>query len=419
MLKQKLLPVDTGDELMRRLDAIAEFSEPGPGVTRRPFTEEHRRAAAMIEDWMERAGMSVRIDAAGTIVGRREGPPGSRTLLVGSHQDTIRSGGKYDGMFGIALPVMVLECLQKTDLPCSVEVLAFADEEGVRFPTALMGPRTLAGTFNEADLSGKDRDGTVLADALKDFGGDPENLAANRREPAEILGYAEVHIEQGPVLESKGLAVGVVTAICGIERWTIEVEGQAAHAGTTPMDLRRDAFAGAAEIALEVERYCRATDGLVGVVGSMTVTPNVPNAIPGSARFTMELRAAEDTVREQAATTLTERARRVASDRGLTIELEKTYAQKAVPCDTTLSDRLATALDDSGFEPFRLMSGATHDASAMSDLCPVAMLFTRCTDGLSHHPAEAITSQDAQATAECFARFLMTVGAEPATHSAE
>lgn len=412
MLNSNILPDTVGQELMRRLDAIAEISEPGPGVTRRPFTAEHRRAAAMIEDWMTRAGMTVRTDAAGTIVGRREGPPNARTLLVGSHQDTIRSGGKYDGMFGIALPIMVLECLKDADLPCSVEVLAFADEEGVRFPTALMGPRTLAGTFNEADLVGKDKDGVVLADALKEFGGDPENLSANRRNPSDLMGYAEVHIEQGPVLESKGLPVGVVTAICGIERWTIEIGGQAAHAGTTPMELRRDALAGAAEIALSIESYCRSVDGLVGVVGAMTVTPNVPNAIPGSARFTMELRAAEDAVREEAAGLLTAKARRIASERGLTIELNKTYAQKAVPCDAPLSDRLADALTVSGYESFRLMSGATHDASAMSDLCPVAMLFTRCTNGLSHHPAEAITIEDAQATAECFAHFLMSADAD-------
>lgn len=407
MLKQNLLSKTAGHEIMARLDAVATYSEPGPGVTRRPFTEEHRLSAKMIEDWMRSAGLHVHIDAAGTIVGRREGPAGSKILLIGSHQDTIRSGGRYDGMFGIALPIRVLEDLKDARLPFAIEILAFADEEGVRFPNALMGPRTLAGTFDEADLQGIDKDGISLAEALTGFGGNPDRLASNRRRKDELLGFVEVHIEQGPVLESEGLAVGIVTAICGIERWTIEIGGQAAHAGTTPMDLRRDAFAGAAEIALQVERYCRDIDGLVGVVGSMTIHPNVPNAIPGAASFTMELRAAQDDIREDAAIVLTDKARQIARDRGLDIELTKTYAQKAVPCDPALSERLASAMDNCRFPPYRLMSGATHDASAMSDLCPVAMLFTRCTNGLSHHPDEAITPEDAQATAECFAEFLL------------
>lgn len=406
MLMEKTLSKDTGQKVMRRLDAISAYSEPGPGVTRRPFTEEHRLAATTIQDWMHSAGLSVRIDPAGTIVGRREGPTGSKTLLIGSHQDTIRNGGKYDGIFGIALPIMVLAELKDVVLPYSIEVLAFADEEGVRFPTALMGPRTLAGTFDEADLKSTDKDGIPLAEALAHFGGDPECLSSNLRDASELLGYLEIHIEQGPVLESENRAVGVVTDICGIERWVLETSGQAAHAGTTPMDLRRDAFTGAAEIALEVEQYCRDTDGLVGVIGAVNVEPNVPNAIPGSACFSLELRAAKDVTREEAARSLVETARRIALRRGLTVEATKTYAQKAVPCDPELSDCLAGAISENGAPAFRLMSGATHDASAMSDLCPVAMLFTRCTNGLSHHPDEAITAEDAQTTAECLARFL-------------
>lgn len=406
MLTSPTLPADTGLNLMQRLEEIAQFSEGGPGVTRRPFTEEHRRANEMIAAWMQQAGLEVRIDAAGTLIGRRPAPAGAKTLLIGSHQDTIRQGGKYDGIFGIALPILVLEMLRERSLPYAVEVLAFADEEGVRFPTALMGPRVLAGTFDSANLQKTDKDGVSLAAALTDFGGDPAGIAAARRDPDDLLGYLEMHIEQGPVLESLGLPVGIVTAICGIERWTVELTGQAAHAGTTPMDLRRDAFAGAAEIALAVESHCRETEGLVGIVASVSVLPNVPNAIPGKATFSVELRASEDAIREDAAAAISEKVEAVSARRGLDCNLTKTYAQKAVPCDPWLRGAFARALVQGDFRPHRLMSGATHDASAMADLCPVAMLFTRCRDGLSHHPDEAITAEDAQASAVCLANFL-------------
>ena len=406
MLTFPSLPADTGLNLMQRLEEISQFSEGGPGVTRRPFTAEHRRANALITTWMRQAGLEVHIDAAGTLIGRRAAAPGAKTLLIGSHQDSISQGGKYDGIFGIALPILVLEMLRERSLPYAVEVLAFADEEGVRFPTALMGPRVLAGTFDSANLQKTDKDGVSLAAALTDFGGDPEGIAGTKRSPDDLLGYLEMHIEQGPVLESLGLPVGIVTAICGIERWTVELNGQAAHAGTTPMDLRRDAFAGAAEIALAVESYCRETEGLVGIVASVSVLPNVPNAIPGKVTFSVELRASEDSIREDAAAAISEKIEAVSARRELNYNLTKTYAQKAVPCDPWLRGALARSLVQSGFRPHRLMSGATHDASAMADLCPVAMLFTRCRDGLSHHPDEAITAEDAQASAECLASFL-------------
>ncbi|NIA72494.1 M20 family metallo-hydrolase [Pelagibius litoralis] len=397
---------------MQRLDEVAQFSEGGPGVTRRPFTDEHRRANQLITTWMQQAGLDVHIDAAGTLVGRKAGPPGSKTLLIGSHQDTISHGGKYDGMFGIALPILVLESLREQTLPYSVEILAFADEEGVRFPTALMGPRVLAGTFDDANLQKTDKDGVSLAAALSEHGGDPDSIAAAKRNPGDLIGYLEVHIEQGPLLESLGLPVGIVTAICGIERWTVELTGQAAHAGTTPMDLRRDAFAGAAEIALAVEGYCQAMDGLVGIVASMTLSPNVPNAIPGKAAFTIELRASDDLIREAAASALTQWAEAVSKRRALGCRLTKTYAQKAVPCDPWLRGTLVRSLTHHDFRPHRIMSGATHDASAMADLCPVAMLFTRCRDGLSHHPDEAITAADAQASAACLAAFLQMLDSD-------
>lgn len=401
-----------GGILMERLDALACCSEPGPGLTRRPFAPEHRAANDIIAGWMQEAGLDVSLDAAGTLIGRRDGPPGSKTFLMGSHQDSIRQGGRYDGMLGIALPILVLERLQSVELGFAVEVLAFADEEGVRFPTALLGPRALAGTVDPAALSLTDGDGVVLAEALIEFGGSPDGLLSARRDPTGLLGYLEVHIEQGPVLEQAGLPVGIVTGICGIERWVVRLTGKAAHAGTTPMDLRRDAFAGAAEFALELESHCRQTEGLVGVVGSLEIAPNVVNAIPGACDFSVELRAADDAVREEASQRLSAAVDEIARRRDLGCSVRKTYAQKGVPCDAKLSARLSQCVAEAGIGPSTLMSGATHDASAMADLCPVAMLFTRCRDGLSHHPDESVKADDLTVAANIVERFLKSLSAD-------
>lgn len=384
-----------GEELLKRLDALAEYSESGPGLTRMPFTPEHRGANALIQEWMDQAGLETHLDAAGTLIGRREGPVGAPTLLLGSHQDSIRRGGKYDGMLGIALPILVLEQLKCEELPYSIEVLAFADEEGVRFPTALMGPRTLAGTFNSEDLNLTDKSGVKLSDALKDFGGQPDKLASLKRKPKDVLGFIETHIEQGPVLEQMNRGLGVVTAICGIERWTVTLTGKTRHAGTSPMSLRYDAFAGAAEIALEIEKQCSAKEQMVGVVGQINVFPNVVNAIPGRVEFSVELRAASDETRSSVSKCLTDAVEAIAKKRKLELEVVKSYSQKAVPCDPALSDVLANAIEAVDAPAPRIMSGATHDASAMADLCPVAMLFVRCKDGISHHPDEAISAEDA------------------------
>lgn len=400
------LPAGIGDVLIDRLDAVAQCSEPGPGVTRLPFTAEHRAANAMIEQWMEAAGLQVTTDAAGTLIGRRPGAAGAKTFLIGSHQDSIRNGGKYDGILGVALPLLMLEQLKDADLPFAIEVLAFADEEGVRFPTAMVGPRALAGGFDAADLAFADANGVSLADALREFGGDPGGLDDLRRDSATLLGYCEVHIEQGPVLERRGLPVGVVTGICGIERWTVTLTGVAAHAGTTPVGMRRDALAGAAECVLAVEELCRRTKGLLGGVGTLEIRPGVPNAVAGTAEFSVELRAAEDANREAAAHELADVIREISRRRDLGLQIDQTYAQPGVMCDATLTGILADAVAEAGIAPLRLPSGATHDASAMASLCPVAMLFVRCRGGVSHSPDESVTAADVERAMIVLARFL-------------
>ncbi len=377
-----------GAEAASWIDRLAKISEPGPGVTRMPFSEEHRRVLPLLTELMQAAGLDVTMDAAGTLIGRRDRPAGAPVLLMGSHQDSVREGGAYDGIMGIVLPALALGALRERPLPFAVELLAFADEEGARFPTALMGPRALAGSFDMAALDLTDADGISLRRAMTDFGLDPDALPGLRRDPAGIMGWIECHIEQGPVLEAEGEALGVVTAICGIERHSARLTGEAAHAGTVPMALRRDALAGAAELVTAVEARARATEGLLATVGALRVQPGVVNAVPGAVDLTVEIRAPEDALREAAGAELTAEARRIAGARGLGLEMSRTYAQPATPCDPGLQDALEAAIRATGGAGRRLASGATHDSSAMADLCPVAMMFLACRDGISHNPAE-------------------------------
>lgn len=399
---------DWGALAQHWLQRLAECSEPGPGVTRLPFTAEHRAALSVLGELMGQAGLTVSLDAAGTFIGRLEGPEGSPTLLMGSHQDSVREGGAYDGIMGVVLPVLALAKLRSEGvaLPFAVEVMAFADEEGVRFPTALMGPRALAGTFDMASLDLCDRQGISLRRAMEDFGLAPEGLPGLRRDPSQVLAWIETHLEQGPVLEAEGRDLGIVTAICGIERHMVTVSGKAAHAGTMPMAMRQDALAGAAEIVLATERMARERAGLLATVGSLEVQPGVVNAVPGAVSLTVEVRAPSDAVRDAAGTDLARIAQEITDRRGLGLHFRKSYAQPATPCSPRIIERLSKAVSDTGRTASHLPSGATHDASAMADLCPVGMLFTRCRQGISHHPDEHVDPETMAAAILALERLL-------------
>lgn len=398
-----------------RLDAIAACSEPGPGVTRLPFTPEHRAALEQITRWMQDAGLAVSLDAAGTLIGRQEGPEGAPVLLFGSHQDSVRHGGRFDGILGVALPVLALKALRDAGirLPFAVEVLAFADEEGVRFPTALLGPRALAGRLDMTVLDMRDHAGERLADAMADFGLVPQDLPLLRRDPLQVAGYVELHIEQGPVLEAEAQALGVVSAICGIERHSVTLTGEAAHAGTVPMHLRRDALAGAAELVSMVEAMGQGTEGLLATVGAFDVRPGVVNAVPGEVQLTVELRAPVDATREAAGRAVAQAVADIAARRGLRADQQRSYAQPAVQCDLALVQAIVRSVQAGGGAGRVLASGATHDASAMADLCPVGMLFLRCKGGVSHNPAEHADPDDMAAAIAALVHFLQHYRPEP------
>jgi allantoate deiminase len=388
-----------GDAIVERCRELAGVSEEPGRLTRRYATAAMARANALAGSWMREAGMTARVDVAGNLVGRRPGAdPEAGTLLLGSHLDTVRDAGAFDGPLGVAVSIALVQRLREDGvvLPFAIDVLGFADEEGLRFGTAYLGSRAVAGTFDPALLDVRDDDGITVADALRTFGGDPAAIATASRADERILGYVEVHMEQGPVLEERGAPVGVVTGIAGATRAEVRFTGTAGHAGTVPMTLRRDAAPAVAELVLACEDLARSTEGLLATVGRLDVRPGAPNVIAGTGTCFLDIRHASDRSRAEAVASLRQTAGAIASTRQLELRWDVRLDTPAVAVDEALTARLADAAGARGLPELRLPSGAGHDAVALSALCPVAMLFVRCAGGLSHHPAEAVTAEDAQ-----------------------
>ncbi|MGM0823509.1 MAG: allantoate amidohydrolase [Pseudomonadota bacterium] len=398
-----------GQYLLSCLDEAAQHSQPGDGVTRLFCSPEHRQVLPLIEQWMTRAGLTPELDAAGNLVGRcPKALSGEPTLIMGSHQDSVVEGGKYDGMLGIAVPLVALEALRHAGvrLPYGVEVVAFGDEEGVRFPTTLVGSRALAGTTDPQQLEARDKHGISLREALRSFGVDPDGIPALGRDPANTLGYLEVHIEQGPRLEQRDHAVGIVTALTGIERHHVTVSGKAGHAGTTPMPGRQDALVGASEMVLAVDSVLQTTEGLVGVVGQLDVHPNAVNVIPASVTFTVELRSPQSDTRQYGREAVQAALQEVAGRRGLTLSMDNTYQAEGAHCAEWIMRGLEQACTAVEQPCERMFSGAGHDGLAMQDLTDIGMIFVRCKDGLSHHPDESISAEDGEAAVRVIMAFL-------------
>jgi hydantoinase/carbamoylase family amidase len=396
--------------VLRRCDDLAAFSEEKGRLTRRFGTPPLRQAGETVREWMEAAGMAVRRDAIGNLIGRL-GDGDRRTLLIGSHLDTVPDAGRYDGMLGVLVAIACLERLRDEgrSLPYAVEVLAFADEEGVRFGTGYLASSVVAGCFDDADLERRDSGGVTLADAVRAFGGDPEGLASARPDPADLIGYYEVHIEQGPVLEAGGVPLGVVDAIAGQSRARVTFTGEAGHAGTVPMALRHDALCTAAEFVSTVETVARDVDGVVATVGELDVQDGASNVIPGRVGLSLDVRHAADSVRESVGARLRERAGAIAAGRGSVLEWEVLQETRAVSCSKDLTELVAEAVAASGHPVVRLPSGAGHDAVMLSTIAPVAMLFVRCAGGVSHNPAESVTVEDVAAAIDATTQFLELV----------
>jgi allantoate deiminase len=399
-----------GDEIVGRINRLGAISETSTNLTRIFLTAEHRAAADQIMSWMREAGMRAHLDAIGNVCGRYEGErPGSPSLMLGSHYDTVRDAGKWDGPLGLITAISCVADLNKRGrrLPFAIEVTGFADEEGVRFASTLLGSRAVAGTFNESVLGSKDKSGISMREALVQFGLDPDHVGAAARIRSELLAYVELHIEQGPVLEAHNLPVGVVTAIAGATRLAARLTGMAGHAGTVPMALRRDALAGAAECISKIEELCRTDEGgLVGTVGYIHATPGATNVIPGQAHFTIDLRAPTDVHRKRAVTDIVRQIEAIAKRRKLELQLDVTHENRTVPCAPWLKAQVAEAVAAEGHPVFELPSGAGHDGMAMVDIADVGMIFVRCRGGISHHPDEHVDAADADAGARVLLRLI-------------
>jgi allantoate deiminase len=384
-----------GGRLMARLALFAGFSDEPRRLTRLFLSDAHRRAAHAFIGWCGETGLQAQIDAAGNVVARYEGRrAGAPALMLGSHIDTVRDAGSYDGNYGALAALAVVETLHAREerLDHAVEIVAFGDEEGVRFRTTLTGSRALAGNYPEEALDQKDAQGVLMRDALLAFGGDPERAALIRR--SNVAAFVEAHIEQGPTLEAEGLPLGVVTAINGATRLEVVVDGVAGHAGATPMNLRRDALAAAAEIMLAIEeRACREPD-LVATVGRLEAWPGATNVIPGHVQFSIDLRAPSDANRAAALADVEARIFTIAAMRKVQASIAKSHDAGAYVCDPNIVAGLKHAVEAIGVAPRLLPSGAGHDTMAMGKLCPAGMLFVRCKDGLSHNPLESITVED-------------------------
>lgn len=399
-----------GMTIMRRIDELAFHTETPGMLTRTYLTDAHQHAAALLANWMRAAGMSVRRDAAGNVIGRYEGrTPDAPALLTGSHFDTVRNAGKYDGNLGIVLPIACIAewNAQGRRFPFAIEVIGFAEEEGVRFKATLLGSRAIAGTFDAALLDKCDEQGQTMQDVMAAAGCDFRQLGAAAFKRENVLAFIEVHIEQGPVLLNENRPVGIVTAISGASRFLVTVHGLAGHAGTVPMALRRDAAMAAAEIGLYIEKRCSGTSGLVGTVGLLEIPNGAANTVPGKAIFTIDIRAESDDVRRAAVADVLDAMQKIAQRRHVTLDINQTHEAKSVRCAHWLQDQLADAIAGSGLSVRYLPSGAGHDAMAIATLTDIAMLFVRCgNNGISHHPDETITAEDAETAATVLSRFI-------------
>jgi allantoate deiminase/N-carbamoyl-L-amino-acid hydrolase len=399
-----------GPAIMAWAEELGAISDDEQGLTCAYMTPGHQRTAAKLAEWMRDAGMDVHIDAVGNVVGRYAAlDPAAKTLITGSHYDTVRNGGKYDGRLGILLPIAIVQHLHSRGerLPHHLEVIGFAEEEGVRFRSTFLGSHAVTGRFDLSLLEREDPEGVTMREALQQAGHDPQQIPAIARDPATLLGYVEVHIEQGPVLLEKGLALGVVTAIAGSSRYLVELEGLASHAGTTPMTMRRDAAAAAAEVVLLVEQRCSGKGSLVGTVGQLAVPDGSVNVVPGRCRLSLDIRSALDAERIAAVKDIMDGIAAICARRGIEFTVEQLVEAQAAPCAPRLMDRLGEAVQRAGLPRFDLLSGAGHDAMAMAAITEVAMLFTRCGNGgISHNPLETMTADDADIAAQVLLDFL-------------
>jgi allantoate deiminase len=401
------------EEVMARCRKLASFSEDANATRRSFLSPPMRDVHREITSWFEPLGVKVRVDAAGNLRAEYPADGEAPRLLVGSHLDTVPNAGAYDGILGVMLALALLKGLSGRKLPYAIEVVGFSEEEGVRFGTPFIGSRALVGRLDEDLLNAQDSHGVSVRQAITDFGLNPADVGQASL-PDDAVGYLEFHIEQGPVLDKLGLPLAVVDAIAGQSRVEVIFVGRANHAGTTPMDLRFDAVAAAAEWITAVEREAKAVPGLVATVGSVEATPGAANVIAGKARLSLDIRHREDRLRAHSVESLIGHAEQIARRRGLSMNWSTRMNQPAVALDLFLSGEIEDAIRRTGCKPHRMVSGAGHDAMIMAKKIPSAMVFLRTPGGVSHDPAESVAVEDVEKAIRCGLQLLDQLAASPA-----
>jgi allantoate deiminase len=397
---------DRATRIIARCREIAAHTEVPGEITRRFLTPPMHTVHSLLRQWMEAGGMTVHVDAIGNLRGLLQSPvPNAPRLIIGSHLDTVPNAGAFDGILGVILGIAVIEELYERQPPFSIEVIGFSEEEGVRFSKPFLGSLAVVGKLDPETLQRIDQDGISVADAVRDYGLDPAQLPAALLS-RDAFAYLEFHIEQGPILESEEASLGIVQALVGQTRMQLVFEGQANHAGTTPMHLRHDAMAAAAEWIAAVEAYADSQEGVVATVGKLEAFPGAGNVIAGKVKASLDLRHADDKTRHSAVEALTQLAKTAATRQGVTLTLRTEMEQSAVPLDPHLTALLQSAAANAGFPSSKMTSGAGHDAMILAPTIPSAMLFLRSPGGLSHHPDEAVLPQDVEAALATAMEFL-------------
>lgn len=417
---------DPARRVLQQCAEIARISARPQGIERTYLTPQHQQHNELAARWMRGAGMRTWVDAAGTLHGRLEAPEQHEggpapVLYLGSHLDTVPDAGKYDGILGVLSAIEVVSRFRDraAQLPFSLEVLAFGDEEGVRFGATLLGSRALAGTWEEAWLDLEDEQGTTMRQAFRDFGLDPQAVGTAALDPAQAVGYLEAHIEQGPLLQEMDRPLAVVTSISGARRFRIVVTGEAAHAGGTPYHRRRDALIGASRAVLAVNAVGQELE-VVATVGELAVPGGAVNVVPGRVEFSLDLRAADDLSRDTAFERIRAELETLCAEADLGLHIEQTHSAPGAACDPHLMAAVRHGIaaveqspEGQGPEPVQLYSKAGHDAMAMAEALPVAMLFLRCLDGISHHPGESVRHDDLALALDALEETVLCLARQP------
>lgn len=400
----------------RLWDRLMQLSKIGPqeagGVTRLSFSPEERAAKNLVAGFMKEAGLAVREDEVGNLIGRKEGKnPEAPVVLVGSHLDSVPNGGNFDGPLGVLSGVEILQAMHEQGIETEhpVEVIAFTDEEGTRFGYGMIGSRGIAGLLRRSELEMRDEAGISIAEAMEKSGLDPAHIEGAAREPGSVKAYVELHIEQGKVLESRGLSVGVVSGVAGPLWLKFVLEGEAGHAGATPMSMRRDPLAAAAQVMLAIEREAAREEISVGTVGKLQVFPGGVNIIPGRVEFTLDLRDVDVAVRDKVEQAIMQEAEAICERRGIRLQVELLQRIDPAVCSTEIQSAIREACAAEGLETITLPSGAGHDCMQLTGLCPVGMIFARSKDGISHNPAEYTSKEDCANGAKVLYRTVLSL----------